>query len=276
MLFNAIVCHNAGNQKKEIGARGAIKIILQIIREKYMAYQSDHLLDTCWSALWNITDETANNCRDFLDHEGMELFVFCLKRFPESHELYRNMMGLMGNVAEVPELRHRLMNEDFVDLFIDLLDSNAQGLEVSYNSAGVLSHMLSDGASAWNVRKHTRDECMQHIEESIDQWNINASRNINYRSFEPILRLLPCLDAPAAQNWALWALANLTKVYPEKYCKLISEENGVQLLSEVVSRDSVTLKIRNLATMVLAQLTKYADDDSDDDEENVLDGGPDG
>lgn len=66
-------------------------------------------------------------------------------------------------------------------------------------------------------------------------------------------------------------------VFPaEKYCKLISEENGVQLLSEVVSRDSVTLKIRNLATMVLAQLTKYADDDSDDDEDNVIDGGPDG
>jgi len=33
------------------------------------------------------------------------------------------------------------------------------------------------------------------------------------RSFKPILRILMCDDAPAAQHWGMWALTNLTKVY---------------------------------------------------------------
>ena len=48
--------------------------------------------------------------------------------------LIRNMMGLLGNVAEVPQLRHKLMTKEFVDEFSFLLDSNSDGIEVSYNA----------------------------------------------------------------------------------------------------------------------------------------------
>jgi hypothetical protein len=44
------------------------------------------------------------------------------------------MMGLLGNVAEVPSLRHKLMTKEFVDEFSFLLDSNSDGIEVSYNA----------------------------------------------------------------------------------------------------------------------------------------------
>ena len=40
------------------------------------------------------------------------------------------MMGLLGNVAEVPALRPRLMNRDFVIEFLYLLESNTDGIEV--------------------------------------------------------------------------------------------------------------------------------------------------
>lgn len=42
----------------------------------------------------------------------------------------RNMMGLLGNVAEVQELRSGLMQ--YVRVFYDLLDSFLDGIEVSY------------------------------------------------------------------------------------------------------------------------------------------------
>lgn len=42
----------------------------------------------------------------------------------------RNMMGLLGNVAEVQELRSHLMQ--YVKVFYDLLDSFLDGIEVSY------------------------------------------------------------------------------------------------------------------------------------------------
>ena len=42
----------------------------------------------------------------------------------------RNMMGLLGNVAEVPELRSQLMTTSFVAEFKMLLESSADGIEV--------------------------------------------------------------------------------------------------------------------------------------------------
>lgn len=47
---------------------------------------------------------------------------------------------------------------------------------------------------------------------AIERWDLNVERNINYRSFEPILGLVRCYETPECQHWAVWALANLTKV----------------------------------------------------------------
>lgn len=42
----------------------------------------------------------------------------------------RNMMGLLGNVAEVKELRPRLMQSHLIHEFSDLLFSTQDGIEV--------------------------------------------------------------------------------------------------------------------------------------------------
>lgn len=44
------------------------------------------------------------------------------------------MMGLVGNVAEVKRLRHRLMKSEFITVFSELLSSASDGIEVrAYN-----------------------------------------------------------------------------------------------------------------------------------------------
>ena len=83
-------------------------------------------------------------------------------------------MGLLGNVAEVPNLRHKLMTKEFVEEFAFLLDScsdgrtrgviylcvvliyTGTGIEVSYNAAGVLAHITSDGPDAWTIKQPER------------------------------------------------------------------------------------------------------------------------
>lgn len=40
------------------------------------------------------------------------------------------MMGLLGNVAEVVELRPQLMDKQFLTVFNELLDSSSDGIEV--------------------------------------------------------------------------------------------------------------------------------------------------
>jgi len=54
-----------------------------------------------------------------------------LQTFPDKNELMRNMMGLLGNVAEVSELRSRLMQGHFIKVFSDLLFSTQDGIEVT-------------------------------------------------------------------------------------------------------------------------------------------------
>lgn len=61
--------------------------------------------------------------------------VLGLQTFPDREELLRNMMGLLGNVAEVKELRHRLMTQEFIKVFKDLLSSSSDGIEVSIRSS---------------------------------------------------------------------------------------------------------------------------------------------
>jgi len=150
------------------------------------------------------------------------------------------MMGLLGNVAEVKWLRPKLMTQEFIEVFARLLDSLSDGIEVggasasvvarvreremasanhaylrfqvSYNAAGVLAHIASDGADAWTIKTPSREHVLERMVAAIQRWNIKSERNINYRSFEPILSLVRCYETPQCQHWAVWALANLTQV----------------------------------------------------------------
>ena len=264
-------------------------------------------METAWSTMWNVTDETPVNCERFLAGGGMYLFLKvikslsssssstcvlpilpltckqlapqCKERFPEKADLLRNMMGLLGNVAEVliisiitiitnyrhrhhpfhhhqqayhhqrdhqqqqdipllqvPELRHKLMTREFVEEFAFLLDSYSDGIEVLFvftwnwsekrdnaqvHFAGVLQRSRCsrphgkwrarglDCSSTWEVRipsknhemadkDHNRKDggeniivrsfVLDRMVRAINRWDISSSRNINYRSFAPIIR----------------------------------------------------------------------------------------
>ena len=59
---------------------------------------------------------------------------------------------------------------------------------------------------------------------------MDSKRNINYRSFEPIIRLLPVTETPECQLWAVWAIANLTKV-SSRYSKE-QKENPIEFINK--------------------------------------------
>ena len=129
-LLNSLACHVNTEQKLLVGNLGAMEKMLGLIRDRVNAGNCDDVMETAWSCMWNVTDETPINCKRFLDGGGMQLFLNCKERFPESQDLLRNMMGLLGNVAEVPQLRSQLMTREFVAVFSLLLNSNSDGIEV--------------------------------------------------------------------------------------------------------------------------------------------------
>ena len=64
-------------------------------------------------------------------------------------------MGLLGNVAEVPSLRHKLMTKEFVEEFAFLLDSCSDGIN-SMNDGFVHSHIRDRGIlqCCWSASSH--------------------------------------------------------------------------------------------------------------------------
>jgi Zyg-11 family protein len=168
--------------------------MLAIITEKLESGLCDDVMETAWSTMWNVTDETPANCERFLAGGGMHLFLKCKDRFPEKADLLRNMMGLLGNVAEVPELRHKLMTREFVEEFAFLLDSHSDGIEVSYNAAGVLAHMASDGAAAWTVQQPERAFVLSRMVRAIQRWDLSSARCRAISSGFPLESVLDFLD----------------------------------------------------------------------------------
>ncbi|XP_013390971.1 protein zer-1 homolog [Lingula anatina] len=256
-LLNSLACKVDDKEKLLVGDLGAITTMLDIIRDRLRRKVCDEVMEISWSMMWNVTDETAKNSERFIEKDGMNLFLECLRTFPDKSGLLRNMMGLIGNVAEVHYLRPKLMQYEYVSVFKALLDSDSDGIEVSYNAAGVLSHMASDGAEAWTLTDLPRSQVLRAMVNAIQRWDLNTNRNINYRSFEPILRLLKCRHTPEAMHWAVWALANLTKVYPEKYCKLVEKEKGLELLESLMSTPQLYDSIKSLASDVIARCKEY-------------------
>lgn len=257
-LLNSLACQVDKFHKVYLGDCGVMRCMLQIITDRLDNDACDDIMAMAWSTMWNVTDETPKNCQMFLEDVGLNVFQKCLQRFPDKPELLRNMMGLLGNVAEVEYLRPQLMDKRLIVLFKKLLDSENDGIEVSYNAAGVLSHLASDGPEAWILDEPSREDVLEHIAVAIDKWNICSERNINYRSFGPILALLRAFHTPQCQHWAVWALANLTTMYPEKYCRLLESEGGIQLLNAVQTEHGPYEVIRNLADTVIKNCVNYS------------------
>ncbi|CDW59395.1 hypothetical protein TTRE_0000772901 [Trichuris trichiura] len=215
------------------------------------SYRFDYKIG--WTKRMLFADETPENCNRFLNEYGMSVFYDCFTKFPERNELLRNMMGLVGNIAEVPSLRPRLMDVRYVSAFFKLLDNLSDGIEISYNSAGVLAHLISDGPDAWKIEDPTREEVSTRLIETVKTWQL--------RSFEPIIRLLPLFESRASQYWAVWALANLTTVDGAKYCPYVVEEGGVQLLRNIQTDSRSTEDLKRLADVVLENVSASTSND---------------
>lgn len=263
-LLNTLACQVGGDQKVYIGELNAIETMIEIIKAKIEASTCDETLETAWSTLWNITDETPVNCQKFLNYRGLESFENCMDKFGGSKEVLRNIMGLLGNVAECEHLRVNFLHDRYIKRFELLLSSPIDGIECSYNACGILAHLISDGQEFWE--KHlskcgvSRQSIMNKMCAAISKWPVNSRRNINYRSFEPIVRLLDLDVSPAAQYWAVFALANLTRINPAKYCPMLLPFDGLEKLRELTKPDATESFVANLATITIYQYDRFETD----------------
>lgn len=156
--------------------------MLVLIADRLERRVCDDVLEVAWSTMWNVTDETPDNCKRFLDDNGLYFFLTCLEvsihhflntkqfschkfnvddikcfllqRFPGKEELLRNMMGLLGNVAEVAHLRPVFMDTQLLQVFSELLESTSDGIEVTISYALLcLKVFLHFKTISWPISK---------------------------------------------------------------------------------------------------------------------------
>jgi Zyg-11 family protein len=167
-------------------------------------------------------------------------------------------MGLVGNIAEVPELRKDLIRTETIRFYTEALtESGESSLEVAYNACGTLSHLMSDTSTPWpDSLLAQKPEIAKTMCEAIKSWDESAERNINYRSLKPIIHLLKCFHCPEAQTWATWALASLTHGDPDKkYCRLMHDEGGFQCLQDIVNYERTNEFVRGVAQKVIDRVS---------------------
>lgn len=85
----------------------------------------------------------------------------------------------------------------------------SDSIEISYFSAGVLAHLVSDGVERWTLERIPRDAVLRELEIAILNWRQADREMVAYRSFRPFLPLLRCYTTYQAQLWALWAIQHV-------------------------------------------------------------------
>lgn len=53
--------------------------MLILIADRLERRVCDDVLEVAWSTMWNVTDETPDNCKRFLDNNGLYFFLSCLE-----------------------------------------------------------------------------------------------------------------------------------------------------------------------------------------------------
>ena len=70
----------------------------------------------------------------------------------------------------------------------ELLESQVEGIEVSYHACGVLAHLMSDGPEAWTIEQPERWAVRKRMLSALRRWSTAARRHINYRySFQTFI-----------------------------------------------------------------------------------------
>lgn len=105
-----------------------------------------------------VSDESPQTCRCLLEEGGLEVVIKVLEVFHD-HSIETKVLGLLNNVAEVHDLKSRLLSQSCLDAIGRLLRSSK--IDVSYFAAGILAHLCAD--QEWNISEPTRDDCLSAL-----------------------------------------------------------------------------------------------------------------
>uniref|UniRef100_A0A2K6MR21 Zyg-11 family member A, cell cycle regulator n=1 Tax=Rhinopithecus bieti TaxID=61621 RepID=A0A2K6MR21_RHIBE len=228
----------------------AVKELLAIVKQKTTENLDDVTLLFTLKALWNLTDGSPAACKHFIENQGLEIFIQVLETFSES-AIQSKVLGLLNNIAEIRELSSKLVTDDALKHINSLLCSRE--MEVSYFAAGIIAHLTSD-RQLWISRDFQRRALLQDLHATIQNWPSSSCKMtalVTYRSLKTFFPLLGNFSQPEVQLWALWAVCHVCSKNPSKYCKMLVEEEGLQLLCDIQEHSEATPQAQQIAASIL-------------------------
>ncbi|XP_045022097.1 protein zyg-11 homolog A isoform X2 [Bubalus bubalis] len=234
----------------------AVKDLLAIVKQKTAENLDDITLLFTLKALWNLTEQSPAACRHFIENQGLAIFIQVLETFSET-AIQSKVLGLLNNIAEVRELSSKLVTEDMVKHISSLLHSKE--LEVSYLAAGIIAHLTSD-KQPWISYDLQRTALLQDLYATIQKWPSSSCKMtalVTYRSFKAFFPLLGNFSQPEVQLWALWAMYHVCSKNPSKYCKMLVEEEGLQLLCDILEHSEADPQAQQIAASIVDDFKMY-------------------
>ncbi|PSN40433.1 Protein zyg-11 B [Blattella germanica] len=255
--FHFFYIHTAKISTSETSLLGAhpqyMRKLLSIVRSKVQT--------SCVDITIKFTlNESPTTCSVFLEEGGMDLFLDVLVTFQDECAVETKVLGLINNIAEVSQLRPRLMVPGFMTRLRKLLHSGH--IDVSYFAAGIIAHLASDGADTWIVSVVTRQQLLQELGEVVVNWETPEGEMVAYRSFHPFFPLLTCHDAFQVQLWAVWAIQHVCTKNAKRYCPMLVEEGGSVILRHLHDNEEVDASVRAICRNILDVLVaeRYSPD----------------
>ncbi|KAK8771440.1 hypothetical protein V5799_025316 [Amblyomma americanum] len=224
--------------------------LLRIVKSKLYAGEVDIMMKFTLSALWNLTDESPKTCSVFLSKGGMELFLNVLELFLGESAVETKVLGLVNNIAEVPSLRSDLMKDNLMRILRNLLHSSQ--IDVSYFAAGIVAHLASDGPEQWTVTCVTLKEMLKELGDVVQSWKSPDTEMVAYRSFNPFFPLLRCYAAFEVQLWAVWAMHHVCSKNPKRYCTMLLEERGIDVLQDLLDNSDTHPAVIHICRNIMA------------------------
>ena len=129
-------------------------------------------------------------------------------------------------------------------------------MNISNAACGVMAYLLSDGEAAWTVAEIKREDVIKTMHDTVLNWNLKEKRNVRYRSFVPMYRLLECSHTSVVQYWAAWEICNMTLKDPARYSPMLHEEEGVPVLRRISEDPRTTDNVRSLTEMILDMVSQ--------------------
>ncbi|XP_017771130.1 PREDICTED: protein zyg-11 homolog B-like [Nicrophorus vespilloides] len=238
------------SETSELGAKPKyMSKLLAMVKERVESGRSDITLKFTLSALWNLTDESAATCHVFLENGGAELFLKVLCVFRNDTAVETKVLGLLNNIAEVEDLRSHLMIDALMnELFTLLKDPH---IDVSYFASGIVAHLSSDRPETWLVKEKTRENMLKELEEAVDSWGIPDTEMVAYRTFRPFFPLLCPGMGYGVHLWAVWAIQHVCTKNPRRYCLMLREENGLELLENLLEDGQCHENVKNICSNII-------------------------